>query len=126
MKVRMSAQMIDDNNILIQLNFSGKGVDSAEMIGSEAKKYQAEVQKIDYEDQMKVTIRTADIKRHGTTILLGQKRTATEGREGNLKTLNIRENGKHIKSFRGSSLGFCNPLTDKDKDYLASLGSNIE
>lgn len=67
------------------------------------------------------SINTADIKRHGKTIQLGKNRTATEGHDG-LPTLVIRERGKKIKTLRGSSLVFSNPLTSDDKAYLASLG----
>ena len=69
------------------------------------------------------TIRAEQIKRQGRTILLGQGRTATEGRDG-LNTLTIRENGKVIKTLRGSSLGFGRKLSAEDKDYLAALGSD--
>ena len=70
------------------------------------------------------TIRVEDIKRRGNTIVLGQGRTATEGMDGNMATLSIRENGKRIKMLRGSSLGFSSKLTSEDKEYLASLGSD--
>ncbi len=73
---------------------------------------------------MQIQISPDKIKRHGRTILLGQGRTATEGMEGNLPTLRIREYGKLIRSYRGSSLGFSAQLTDEDKRYLASLGSD--
>lgn len=66
-------------------------------------------------------INANEIKRHGRTILLGQGFTAIEGQEGNLPTLRIRQNGKEVQFYRGSSLGFDNPLTEEDKSYLASL-----
>lgn len=66
-------------------------------------------------------INASDIKRHGRTILLGQGYTATEGYEGNLPTLSIRKDGKHIKFYRGNSLVFAEKLTAEDKKYLAAL-----
>jgi 3'-phosphoadenosine 5'-phosphosulfate (PAPS) 3'-phosphatase len=72
-----------------------------------------------------VTINPIDVKRHGNVyIKLGQNRTAIEGFDGNMPTLIIRENGKQIKTFKGSSLRFNNTLTTEDKEYLASLGSD--
>ncbi len=71
----------------------------------------------------KVSINPSDITRHGITILLGQGRTATQGMDGNLPTLVIRDNGRKIKTYRGSSLYFSQKLTKDDKAYLASLGS---
>lgn len=70
------------------------------------------------------SILVSEIRRHGDYIRLGQGRTAKEGREGNLPTLTIRENGKEIKRYRGSSLVFNVILTAEDKDYLASLASD--
>lgn len=67
------------------------------------------------------TISTDNIKRHGRTILLGDGLTATEGYDGNLPALTIRRNGKRVKSYRGSSLGFSRRLTDEDKQFLVSL-----
>jgi len=63
------------------------------------------------------------IKRHGKFILLGDKKTAEEGLNGNLPTLIVRENGKIIHSYRGSSLYFSRKLTEEDKDYLVALSS---
>jgi len=61
------------------------------------------------------------MKRHGNIIIIEKGLTATEGMDGNLPTLSIRRNGKQIKFYRGSSLMFCDPLTEEDKQYLASL-----
>jgi hypothetical protein len=63
------------------------------------------------------------IKRHGKYILLKNGKTAEEGFNGNLPILIIRENGKIIYSYRGSSLYFSRKLTEEDKDYLAALSS---
>lgn len=71
-----------------------------------------------------IKIKVNDIRRHGNYIMLGQHRTATEGRDGNMPTLTIKENSKEIKSYRGSSLYFGKELTSEDKEYLASLGSD--
>jgi len=60
------------------------------------------------------------IRRNGKTILLGNGITATEGNNG-LPTLTIRDNGTIIRTYRGSSLQFSHPLTDADREYLASL-----
>lgn len=62
-----------------------------------------------------------NIKRRGTYISLGPGITAKEGWEGNMKTLKIRVNGKVVKSYRGSSLGFGSYLGQEDKLYLKSL-----
>ena len=69
------------------------------------------------------TIKAEEVKRHGNHIRLGQGRTAIEGSDG-LKTLRIRESGKIIKSMRGSSLEFGEKLSQEDREYLASLGSD--
>ena len=61
------------------------------------------------------------IKRHGNHIRLGNGITATEGYDGNLRSLTIRKHGKRIAFYRGSSLCFSQQLTDEDKDYLLSL-----
>ena len=66
-------------------------------------------------------INIIDIRRHGKTILLGQGYTATEYYGSNLPQLTIRENGKAIHQYRGSSLYFNKSLTDEDKRYLAAL-----
>lgn len=73
---------------------------------------------------MAITINPTDVRRHGRTIILGQGRTATEGRDGGLNGLVIRNAGKTIKTYRGSSLAFSGKLTNEDKQYLASLGSD--
>ena len=62
-----------------------------------------------------------EIKRHGTTILLGQGITATEGKDWNMPALKIRKDGKIIREYRGSSLYFSKKLTEEDKKYLATL-----
>ena len=70
-------------------------------------------------------IKIEDVKRHGSFIRLGQGRTAIEGSEGNMPTLCIRDHGKQIKKYRGSSLSLSSPgLTGEDKEYLAHLGSD--
>lgn len=71
-----------------------------------------------------VQINVDDIRRHTNHIRLGSNRTAKEGRDGNLPTLTIREKGKVIKNYRGSSLCFNDDLTKEDKEYLASLASD--
>jgi hypothetical protein len=70
----------------------------------------------------KTEINLRDIRRRGNHISLGQGYTAVEGMDGNMLTLTIRRNGKVIKSYRGSSLGFeALSLSDEDKTYLKSL-----
>jgi hypothetical protein len=69
------------------------------------------------------TIKSSDVQRYARTILLGQNRTATEGHDG-LPTLIIRDHGRQIKDYRGSSLDFGNPLSAADREYIASLGSD--
>lgn len=70
-----------------------------------------------------MVINTNNIKRHGSYIRLGNGYTAKEGFEGNMQTLTIRKDGKIISTYRGSSLGFAQNLTDEDKEYLASLAT---
>jgi hypothetical protein len=76
----------------------------------------------------KLKVNLDRVKRHGNYIKLGNGRTAREGYDGNLKSISIRQNGKEILFFRGSSLGFSECLTHEDKTYLASLayGSDWE
>lgn len=66
------------------------------------------------------------MKRHGDHIRIQKGITAKEGYEGNLPTLSIRKNGKEVKFYRGSSLGFSNPLTDEDQKFLDSLAKEAE
>ena len=63
----------------------------------------------------------SNIRRHGNHIRIAPGITAIEGREGNMQTLTIRENGKIIAAYRGSSLYFAEKLTDEDCAYLAGL-----
>uniref|UniRef100_A0A6M3LHZ7 Uncharacterized protein n=1 Tax=viral metagenome TaxID=1070528 RepID=A0A6M3LHZ7_9ZZZZ len=65
------------------------------------------------------------MKRHGNHIRIQKGITAKEGYEGNLPTLSIRKNGKEMKFYRGSSLGFSDPLTKEDQAYLASLAKDV-
>ena len=61
------------------------------------------------------------IHRHGNHIRIRPGITATEGREGNMRTLTIKQDGKVIKTYRGSSLYFAHALTEDDCAYLESL-----
>lgn len=63
--------------------------------------------------------------RHGRHIRIAPSVTATEGRDGNLPTLTIRRNGKVTNRYRGSSLGFSDPLTDEDIRYLQFLAAEV-
>ena len=65
------------------------------------------------------TINPAEVKRTGSYIKLGNGRTAIE----KTNSLEIRENGKTLKTFKGSSIGFNTALTHEDKSYLACLAS---
>ena len=63
----------------------------------------------------------SNIRRHGNHIRIAPGITAIEGREGNMRTLTIKQDGKVIKTYRGSSLHFAEKLTDEDREYLAGL-----
>ena len=71
-------------------------------------------------------IKTSDIKRDGKIILLGQGYTAKEGYSGNIPMLTIHKDGKQIFEYSGSSLYFSDPLTEEDKEFLASLAEDAE
>lgn len=60
-------------------------------------------------------------RRHGNHVRVKPGVTATEGMDGNMPTLTIRKNGRIIAHYRGSSLGFSDPLTPEDCEYLQSL-----
>lgn len=61
------------------------------------------------------------MKWHGNYIIIDKGITAIPGYEGNMPTLKIKKNGKQTQFYRGSSLGFSDPLTDEDQRYLRSL-----
>lgn len=65
------------------------------------------------------TINPAEVKRTGSYIKLGNGRTAIE----RTNSLEIREKGKTLKTFKGSAIGFNSTLTQEDKNYLAYLAS---
>lgn len=69
-------------------------------------------------------IDASKIRRHGNCIILGDGYTAVEGKDRGMNTLRIRKDGKDVTTYRGSSIGFSNPLTDEDKRYLAMLSEN--
>lgn len=65
------------------------------------------------------------IRRCGTVISLGNGLTAKEGYDG-VPTIEFRLRGRHVKTYRGSSLVFSERLTDEDKRYIASLASDLD
>lgn len=72
---------------------------------------------------MSAIIDPSKIRRHGTTIILHPGLTATERHEsGSLPEIRFRKNGKVVGYARGSSVYFSNPLTQEDREYLATLG----
>ena len=61
------------------------------------------------------------VKRHGHYIKIRPGITAIEACDGGLPELRINKNGKEVALYRGSSLGFSDPLTGEDCKYLLAL-----